>query len=289
MKVLLTGCRGQVGRALSGLRPAAAEIIALDRDALDISDRTAVEARVRAEQPELIINCAAYTAVDKAESEPELARSVNVNGPANLAEAALAIQARMIHLSTDFVFDGTATTPYRPDADTHPLSVYGTTKRNGEREVLQRLPDAAVILRTSWVYAAEGQNFVLTMLRLMQELPELRIIADQVGSPTSANSIAEVVWELAARPELSGILHWTDSGVASWYDFAVAIAEEAMAAGLLEAMPTVLPIGTSDYPTPARRPAFSVLDKSAIIDAIGIVPRHWRANLRRVIGELARG
>jgi dTDP-4-dehydrorhamnose reductase len=287
MKVLVTGAQGQVGRAVIAAAPATAEVMAVGHAELDICDGRAVAALVAGSRPDLIVNGAAYTAVDRAESEPDLASRVNEIGPANLARAAATSGARLVHLSTDFVFDGTASRPYLPNDIPNPVSVYGATKLAGERAARSLLPDASVILRTAWVYDATGKNLLRTMLRLMHERRSVRVVADQVGTPTAAHSIAEVIWAIAARPGLSGVFHWTDAGEASWYDFAVAIAEES---GLATAKPnpvTVIPIGTADYPTAARRPRFSVLDKTATISALGIEATPWRQNLRKVIGEIS--
>ncbi len=286
MKVLITGAHGQVGRGVVAAAPASAEIVSVTHGELDIGDPSAVQQFMSVAKPDVIVNAAAYTAVDRAESEPETARRVNTEGPANLARAAAAVRARLVHLSTDFVFDGAASKPYRPDDPTNPLSVYGSTKRDGEIAVRAALP-SAVMLRTAWVYDAKGRNFLLTMLRLMRERGTVRVVTDQFGTPTAAHSIAEAIWAIIARPAVSGIFHWTDSGVASWYDFAVAIAEEAAAAGKGSATANVIPIGTADYPTPAKRPAFSVLDTSATHAVLGLAPRHWRENLRQVIGEVS--
>jgi dTDP-4-dehydrorhamnose reductase len=197
--------------------------------------------------------------------------------------------SRLIHISTDFVFDGAGSVPYAPDAPTAPMSVYGSTKLAGEKFVAGILGARGLVLRTSWVYDASGRNFLNTMLRLMREEKPLRVVVDQVGTPTWAGSIAEVLWRFAGRADLSGIWHWSDAGVASWYDFAVAIAEEAHAGGLLARLPQVTPVSTAEYSTPAKRPSFSVLDKRATIDAIGIPVVHWRQNLRRVIKEKSLG
>jgi len=289
MKALITGAAGQVARALAATTPDGYQVTRVTHAELDIADAPAVARLVSATKPDVILNAAAYTAVDKAESEPERVRAANADGPAHLAAAAATAGARLIQISTDFVFDGTSSKPYRPGDATGPLSAYGRTKLAGEHAVLDRLKDRAVVLRTAWIYAAAGRNFVLTILRLMREKGSVRVVADQIGSPTSATSIARAVWALAANPALSGVHHWTDAGVASWYDFAVAVAEEATSLGLLPKIAEVIPITTADYPTPARRPRFSVLDCRATIDAIGIVPDHWRASLRQVLGELKNG
>lgn len=285
MKILVTGAQGQVGRALSVMAPPGAVLIPVSHAELDIGDFPAVEAFVASNRPGVIINAAAYTAVDKAESEAELAHRVNATGPANLARVASLHGARLLHISTDFVFDGRSSVPYAPQDATAPLSVYGRTKLQGEQAVREHLPEA-VVLRTSWVYASSGKNFLLTMLRLMKERGSVRVVGDQVGSPTSANSLARALWAFVARPETSGTFHWTDSGVASWYDFAVAIAEYGHDLRLLPASVEVRPIATEEYPTPARRPPFSVLDKRQTVQALEMTPPHWREALRHVMKEL---
>ena len=275
MKTLVTGANGQLGRALAACAPDHIDLIALPSATLDITDRAAVEAAIRDHAPNLVINAAAYTKVDAAEDVPDLADRVNRTGVANLALAAQQNGARLIQVSTDFVFDGMASHAYRTDAPTAPPNVYGKTKLAGETAA----GPSALIIRTSWLYSAYGNNFVATMLRLMRERPTLRVVDDQIGTPTSAHALAAAIWELAAT-DRTGILHYSDSGVASWYDFAVAIMEEAVALGLLDRPIEILPIPGSEYPTPAKRPHFSVLDKRDTITALGRVPAHWRANLR---------
>lgn len=284
-KVLITGAGGQVGRTLLEMRPHNFEAIACNHADLDIGAGEAVRDCVGRHRPSVIINAAAYTAVDKAESELEAAQRINAEGPRHLATAARECGARLIHISTDFVFDGTASVPYRPEAATNPLSVYGRTKRDGERALLETLPEHSTIVRTAWVYAATGANFVRTMLRIMRANGAVRVVADQVGTPTAAGSLAETLWRIAGNPEIRGIHHWTDAGVASWYDFAVAIAEEGAELGLVPPEVAVTPIATSDYPTPARRPSYSVLDKGSLAP-YGLSPIHWRKRLRSVLKEI---
>jgi dTDP-4-dehydrorhamnose reductase len=289
VKVLIVGAKGQVGRALVAAAPAPAKVIALSHQDLDICDGHAVQACVERVTPDVIINAAAYTAVDDAENEVEAAKRGNEVGPLNLARATRTVSGRrLLHLSTNFVFDGRACRPYGPDCAGSPLSVYGRTKLDGERSVLVESGVRAVVIRTSWVYGASGHNFVSSMLKLMRERRAVRVVADQIGSPTSARSLADVLWRFAARADLSGIFHWSDAGVASWYDFAVAIAEEGAALGLVPPDVQVTPIAASEYPRPAERPAYGVLDQSATLAALGIPPTHWRANLREVLLELAR-
>ncbi|MDB6011846.1 MAG: rmlD [Gammaproteobacteria bacterium] len=288
MKALITGVGGQVGRSLASTAPTSVNLLATSHKELDIADGRAVVEYVRAHSPDVIINAAAYTAVDRAESEPELAKRINSDGARHLAAAARETGARLIHISTDFVFDGATSTPYRPNAATNPLSVYGATKLAGEKAVLEALPENSVVVRTAWVYAAAGSNFVRTMLRVMNANGSVRVVADQVGTPTAAGALAEALWGVVAKSEIKGVHHWTDAGVASWYDFAVAIAEEGAQLGLVSDGVTVTPIATADYPTPARRPSYSVLDKTSLT-SFGLVPLHWRKRLRGILGEMKIG
>lgn len=280
MKALVTGVNGQVGKALLKTCPAGWTCVPLDRAALDLADPAAIARVVAAESPDLVLNAGAYTAVDRAESEPDLAHAINAGAPGAFADALGRTGGRLVHVSTDFVFDGSSGKGYRPEDARNPQSVYGASKAAGEIAAGQ----AATIVRTSWVYAAGGANFVRTMLRLMRERDELRVVSDQIGSPTWATGLAETLWGLALTQQ-PGIWHHRDTGVASWYDFAVAIAEEAHAIGLLARIPAIVPIATADYPTPATRPAFSVLDVSATRAALGDGNRHWRANLKIMLKE----
>ena len=286
MKVLITGAQGQVGRCLLASAPAGVTAVGLTRAQLDVGDAEAVKRTVEQQRPSVIINAAAYTAVDRAETEVDAARRVNGQGPQHLARAAGAHGARLLHISTDFVFDGRASQPYAPDAPTAPLGVYGLTKLEGEQAVRELLPQASVVLRTAWVYAAQGANFLRTMLRVMAEKHQVRVVADQIGTPTAADSLAQVLWGLAQRPQICGVHHFTDAGVASWYDFAMAICEEATLLGLLPSGIGVAAITTADYPTAARRPAYSVLDKRTLLAALPLDHQHWRVSLRRVLRSL---
>ncbi|HEY1899909.1 MAG TPA: dTDP-4-dehydrorhamnose reductase [Steroidobacteraceae bacterium] len=285
--MLITGAQGQVGRCLMASAPPGVTALGLTRAQLDVGDAEAVTRAVQEHGPAVIINAAAYTAVDRAETEVDAARRVNGLGPRHLARATRACGARLVHISTDFVFDGRSSVPYAPDAPTAPLGTYGQTKLEGEQAVAELAPDSSVVLRTAWVYAAHGANFLHTMLRVMAEKRQVRVVADQVGTPTAADSLAGVLWALAQRPDITGPQHFTDSGVASWYDFAVAIAEEATTLGLLAPGVRVSAIATADYPTPARRPAYSVLDKRALLGALSLEPDHWRVSLRRVLAHCA--
>jgi dTDP-4-dehydrorhamnose reductase len=287
-RALITGAGGQLGWELQRSAPAQWTVRACSRAELDITDADAIARAFEAWRPELLINAAAYTAVDRAEDEPEAAQRINAEGPAQLARACAAAGVHLLHVSTDFVFDGKASRPYRPEDATAPLGVYGRSKCEGERAVCECLP-GALLLRTGWVYSAHGSNFVRTMLRLMAERDTLRVVSDQVGTPTWAHGLADVLWAFAARPQLGGIHHWSDAGVCSWYDFAQAIAEEALTMGLLSRPVRVVPIAASEYPTPAARPAFSVLDKRSTLEALGMDARHWRVQLRAMLAELHAG
>lgn len=282
--VLVVGAGGQLGRELQRTSAMDVECVPMTRVQLDIADASAVAKCMANVAPQLVINAAAYTAVDKAESESAAAHRGNAEGPATLARACARQGVRFIHISTDFVFDGTASQPYRPDAPTAPLGEYGRSKREGEMLVQGALPDA-LILRTGWVYSSFGGNFVKTMLRLMGERDELAVVADQVGTPTWAHGLAEAVWAAAARPQLRGMYHWSDAGVCSWYDFAVAICEEALALGLLSRPVTIRPIPAAEYPTPAQRPAYSVLDKSESWRDFALEGVHWRRQLRAMLAD----
>ncbi|MES2302156.1 MAG: dTDP-4-dehydrorhamnose reductase [Pseudomonadota bacterium] len=280
MKALVTGVNGQVGKALLATAPEGWTCVALDRAALDLADAAAIARLVAAERPDLVLNAAAYSAVDKAESEPDLAHAINGGAPGAFSAALALTGGRLVHVSTDFVFDGTSGQGYQPGDPRDPQSVYGASKAAGELAA----GEDAIIVRTSWVYAAGGANFVRTMLRLMRERETLSVVADQIGSPTWATGLARTLWGLALADK-PGIYHHRDAGVASWYDFAVAIAEEAAALGLLVRVPRIFPIATADYPTPARRPSFSVLDVSATRAALGDEAIHWRTNLRTMLEE----
>lgn len=281
MKVLIVGAKGQLGRGLLRTAPATAAIVSHDIDTLDITDAGAIAAVMREERPDIVFNAAAYTAVDKAESDEAAAHAVNSTAVGYLADAARAVGARFVHVSTDFVFDGRSGVPYTPDAPTAPLGVYGRTKLAGEKAA----GGDALIVRTAWVYAPAGGNFVRTMLRLMGERPEVRVVSDQIGTPTYAPGLAAALWTMAAKGA-TGTHHYTDAGACSWYDFAVAIQEEALAVGLLDKAVPVIPINAVDYSTPAERPHYSVLDKTSTFAILGGPTPHWRENLRNMMAEI---
>lgn len=286
MRVLLTGASGQLGHELRRSAPDGVRLLACDRSELDITRPQAVARVMSAHAPQVVINAAAYTGVDDAESDRERAFAINATGAAHVAEAASAHGTRCIQISTDFVFDGEAGRPYRPGDEPRPLSVYGESKLAGERAVLEACGDGALVVRTSWVYSTHGGNFVKSMLRLMRERSELGVVADQIGSPTWAARLATAVWEMAQKDDLAGILHWSDAGVASWYDFAVAIRDEAFARSLLDRRIPIQPLTTEEFPRPAPRPASSVLDTSATRQQLSTPAVHWRQALGQMLDEL---
>ena len=290
-RIVLTGAGGQFGQTLVACWPDSLlsqyELIPLMRGDLDIADAAAVHSTLDALQPALIINAAAYTAVDKAESEAEAAFAINERGVANLAASST---CHLIHLSTDFVFDGAASTPYAESAATAPLSVYGKSKLAGEKALLAQKPDA-MIIRTSWLYSEYGANFVKTMLRLMSERYLLSIVNDQIGSPTSTHSLAAVVCsaastrlDIAGMPkEPSGIFHWSDGASITWFDFALEIQTQALALGLLKSPCTLKPIPTIEYPTPAARPLYSVMSRVRARAEFECPNNTWQAELTRCL------
>jgi dTDP-4-dehydrorhamnose reductase len=306
-RILLVGVTGQLGQELQRTLPPLGEVIGVGRKTMDLADASSIREVIREAKPNLIVNAAAYTAVDKAETDKEQANLINAIAPTIMAEEAQALGADLIHVSTDYVFDGQKNTPYTEQDATNPLGAYGQSKLEGE-EGIQRQSDRYIILRTAWVYGSYGQsNFVKTMLRLFAERDEVRVVADQVGTPTWAGDIARAITtlgqHLSQEPDkdakatgevtaptnqdstLTGIYHFTNSGVASWYDFAVAIFEEAKQLGFPLKVQRIVPITTSDYPTPAKRPAYSVLSGTKLKALEGTYPPHWRQALRLMLDE----
>ncbi len=287
-RILLTGSNGQVGRALRQTLVQLGHVLALDHQALDLADRDAICKTVRECRPELIINAAAYTAVDRAETEVDLAMAVNGVAPGVLAEEAKRLDATLVHYSTDYVFDGSKATPYTETDKPNPLNVYGKTKLAGE-EAIRATGAAHYILRTSWVYAAEGANFLNTMLRLARERPELRIVDDQIGAPTWAQAIGDLTTQILAaglrgKDPRYGLYHLTATGAVSWFGFAQAIFAQTEHA-LSSKMPRLIPITTSEYPLPALRPANSLLETALLIKTFGITPEPWQLMLKRCMHE----
>jgi dTDP-4-dehydrorhamnose reductase len=285
MRILVLGAGGQVGRAVVEVARGAHEVAERTRAELDITDAAAVRRVVTEIRPDWIVNGAAYTAVDLAEDEFARAEAINDAAVGILARAAEETGARLLHLSTDFVFDGGSNRAYLPHDEPAPLGAYGRTKLGGERRA-QAAACGSIVLRTAWVYAAAGKNFVLTMLKLMREREQVRVVADQIGAPTWATGLARAIRDLLEADAAPGIHHWTDLGLASWYDFAVAIQDEALARGLLSRAAAITPIATSDYPTRARRPPFSVLDTKSTRALLPSPAVHWRHNLRMMLDEL---
>ncbi|MEZ7490589.1 dTDP-4-dehydrorhamnose reductase [Pseudoalteromonas distincta] len=295
MKILVTGKNGQLGSELQKTCPSNVELICFGSKELDISNAEQVNELLITHSPDIVINAAAYTAVDKAETDTDTAYAVNEQGAANLANACKNIDAKLIHISTDFVFDGTSTMPYTASDATNPLGVYGASKLAGEQAINEILGSQATIVRTAWVYSVFGNNFVKTMLRLMAEKEQLGIVGDQVGTPTWAAGLANMLWALVAKASseqvlntenTATILNWTDAGVASWYDFAVAIQELAIEQGLLAKSIPISAIPAASYPTPAKRPAFSVLNKAQTEEISGVKTVHWRTQLKAMLTEL---
>lgn len=288
--ILVFGKNGQLGKCLAETAPSDQKVLYLERSQCDLAVPGAVTACLDTHEPDWIINAAAYTQVDQAEEEPELAYQINSKAVEEMAAWVAQrkpTSTRLIHISTDFVFDGEATSPYSPDSETNPLGEYGRSKLAGENAILDLAPDSSMIIRTAWVYSEHGSNFVRTMLRLMSEREELGVVNDQRGSPTYARSLAEVIWRIVTTGKFEpGIYHWTDAGDITWHDFAAAIQEEAIGLGLLETAIPVKPIGTADYPTPARRPAYSVLDCSKLGDLLHVEPKHWYDTLRAALVRL---
>ncbi len=289
-KILVTGITGQVGQELQHSLKGCGELFCLARQQMDLADENSIRNTIRAIQPTLIVNPAAYTAVDKAETEIELATAINGSAPRIIAEEAEKLNATVIHISTDYVFDGTKNTPYLPEDTTNPIGAYGKTKLMGEIGVRDNCT-RHLILRTAWVYGARGHgNFVKTMLQLGANREELRVVADQIGSPTHSKDIAATIASLIEKIDRQdfpwGTYHFTNSGVASWYDFAVAIFIEAKQLGFPLQVRQVIPITTTDYPTPAQRPAYSVLSNQKISQLLETNPPHWRSSLQQMLLEL---
>lgn len=280
MKALVTGAKGQVGQALQATTPFGWTVIAFDRSTMDLTDPQAIRNAILSEVPDVVFNAGAYTAVDKAENDQELARKVNGEAPGVISQALSQTGGRLVQISTDFVFDGSRGTPYLVDTKPNPLSIYGATKLLGEKQA----GDDAIICRTSWVYGASGQNFVRTMLRLFKERESVSVVSDQVGVPTWSRGLAKTLWALALE-DRPGLFHYQDAGVASWYDFAFAVQEEALKLGLLSEAISIYPITTSQFPTLATRPPFSVLDTTETQALTGQSPTHWRENLRKMLKE----
>lgn len=285
MKILVTGANGQLGTDLCRLlHKQSHEVIAPGLDVLDFLQPDSITAQVTRHRADWVMNCAAYTQVDQAEQEPDKAYAINRDAAATLARAVTTTGGRLLHVSTDFIFDGKQRIPYEEAVAAHPLNVYGQSKWEGERAVLDINPQTLVV-RTAWVYGVNGANFVKTILRLAAERPVLKIVADQTGTPSWTQDIASVLLTLMDR-DARGIYHYTNAGQVSWYEFACAIIDDARSAGFELAVEEVVPITTAEYPVPAERPAYSVLDKSKISSLLDQPIPHWRDSLKKMLEEL---
>lgn len=285
-KVLVTGAGGQLGRELQRLAAGyrAFNFIFTTREQLAVDQPDQVRHFFETHRPDWCINCAAYTAVDKAEKESGTAFRINGDAPGYLAKACRAGGVRFVHISTDYVFDGSRSVPLKEDDPTGPINVYGASKLEGEQQVLREYPDGSVIIRTSWVYSEFGHNFVKTMIRLMNERPTIGVVDDQIGSPTYAADLADaILLILSARKFLPGIYHYSNEGQISWYQFALAIRF------LIDSTCKVNPIPTSEFPTPARRPTWSLMDKTLIGDSYGVPIQAWERSLAACINRLQKG
>lgn len=282
---MLLGAGGQLGKLIKSTVPSDINLLAYTSKELDITDEGSLKKCIEETEPAVIINAAAYTQVDKAESEISLAFAVNASGPANIARA-VNKNTRIIHISTDFVFSGNKTSPYKPEDVTEPLGIYGKSKLEGEQNLLSIRPEKTTIIRTAWLYSAQGKNFVNTMLYLMRNKEELSVVADQKGTPTSAQTLAKVIWKFVSKEDVTGVYHWTDEGETNWCEFACAIQAIALDIGLLSTKIPIKPIPTSEYPTPASRPVSSVLDKTSCYRAIGYSGRPWQEELESTLIQI---
>jgi dTDP-4-dehydrorhamnose reductase len=292
-KLLLTGCNGQLGSTFSALYKDSElgslyEFSSVDVEQVDFMNKESILSILSLNNPSIIVNCAAYTSVDKAEEEPDAAFKVNDLATAIIANWARENGSRLVHISTDFVFDGAKEYPYKPNDETKPLGVYGNTKLGGERNIRNLLPKSGLILRTSWLYSEFGQNFVKTMLALMSERAEIGIVNDQIGSPTSTHSLVKILFKIIGNETASGIYHWCDGAAISWYDFAVEIQEQAMSRGLLQKKIPVKPIPAAGYSVLAKRPTYSVLDTKATLNKFDVVKVDWKKELNYVIRAIAK-
>lgn len=284
-RVMVLGATGQLGIAVMQAVPSGVEVIGYDRNTLDVTNATAVSHALQQAQPTVVINCAAYTRVDDAEHDVSTAEAVNVAAPNYIAIAARSVGARMVHVSTDYVFSGAGGAPHAPTDITDPRSVYGRTKLDGEQRVLAACPHA-VIMRTAWLHAGHGQNFVRTAMRVLRERGAMDVVDDQIGTPTRAAHLAHALWLAAGTPTLRGVLHFTDAGVASWYDVAECVRETLVAAGALSAEARVTPVSSVHVSRPAPRPRCAVLDKHATWTQLGYTPPHWRVGVAASTLEL---
>ena len=288
--LLLLGAKGQLGQTFryhfsSSTLADKYSCVSIDVEELDLSKEETIFSFLTSNGPSVIVNCAAYTAVDAAETETCLAQSINDVAVGKIASWASINLCRLIHISTDFVFDGTKREPYLPLDHARPVGVYGKTKLAGEKHVLDSC-DKGIVIRTSWLYSEFGQNFVKTMIKLMMEESELGVVDDQIGSPTSTHSLVNLIFSVIERENFCGILHWCDGASISWYDFALEIQKQAIEQGLLKRRIPLRPLSTEEYETLAVRPAYSVLDRGKTIDQFGVIASSWRAELGMVINRM---
>ena len=280
-KILVVGSKGQLGSELQELsKEYSFHFCFFDFPEMDITNKELVNEKINSLKPDYLINCAAYTAVDKAETEKDIAFAINRDGVSNLATACTENNVLFIHISTDYVFDGETKEPYKEDSPVKPANIYGISKLQGEQEALKNNPEV-IIIRTAWVYSAYGSNFVKTMLRLMKTKPEINVVADQFGSPTYAHDLAEVILQIISSGKWTpGIYHYTNNGIISWFDFASEVKN------LSNLSCSILPITTEQYPTPARRPKYSVLDKTKMRQTFGIELKDWKESLKECLAKM---
>lgn len=287
MRVLITGANGQLGRALQASCPRDCQFVARGHDTLDISDAAALAALLEGEAFHTVINAAAYTDVEAAERASADAFRINGTAPGLLGKACAGRGVHLVHVSTDFVFDGAKTTPYTVQDEPRPLNAYGASKLEGEQRVLSLLPENACVVRTSWLHGAHGTNFVTKVLQRMKTADTLRVVTDEVGSPTAVGSLAPALWQCALQ-RAKGIQHWSDAGAVTRYEFANEIARQALERGLIDKLPHILPARVADFPSGVRRPAYSVLDGSATQQGLGLEAPRWQDGLALTLQDLAR-
>ena len=288
MRILLTGGSGQVGQEILRSKPKGVEIISPSRNNLDLSDYIECKRIVKDLKPDWILNCGAYTQVDEAEKNIQLSKRINGYAPAAFAEAINGMNTNLLHLSTNFVFDGNQNFPYRENQTRNPLSQYGASKALGEELIEKKINEIekATILRTSWVISPVGENFILTILKLHSEKESIKVVSDQLGCPTNAEDLAKVCWKiikLKEKKKLPFILHWSDAGVASWFDIAVAVGEIAKEINIHKKEAHIFPIKTSEFPSLAQRPKYSILDTLETSKTLEVQAKHWRKNLRNIL------
>lgn len=289
MNVLLLGASGQLAKSLILSKPKQINLISLTRAQLDITNYSALKENIALYNPTVIINAAAYTQVDQAEAQPEIAIAINATAIKHLVQECTEKNIHLIHFSTDYVFNGKNNKPYLVSDKPEPGNIYGLSKLNGEVTIQQNESINWTIIRTAWVYSQSGNNFYNTMLRLLALKEKLNIVSDQISTPTHVDSLAKITWQITLK-SITGLYHWTDAGVASWYDFAVAIQRQAQNLGILKNHCQIIPINTEQYPLPARRPFYSVLDKSKIIDVLNINQHiHWQEKLEQILKNTKTG